>query len=144
MEQRLRELTSRGAGVKQKSNIMSVKDDIHTNTPTNRADASNFTPPDIASVENSRVAEIRKFMQARPEVFAGFEPSVLIEAPAPKEIDLYFDGSSLRNPGPSGIGYLGVVGKTLYFAKHSHLGHRTNNQSEFTSLLWGIADCAIK
>ena len=98
MEQRLRELTSRGAGVKQKSNIISVKDDIHTNTPTNRADASNFTRQDIASVEYSRVAEIRKFMQARPKVLSGFEHSVLIEAPAHKDIELYFDVRPLRTP----------------------------------------------
>ncbi len=54
-------------------------------------------------------------------------------------VNLYTDGASRGNPGPSGIG---VVAKyetgELIFQHFKYIGLRTNNQAEYTALIEGI------
>lgn len=54
----------------------------------------------------------------------------------------FFDGSSKGNPGISGAGYLLVNSKgDTIFKRSINLGHKTNNQAEFMSLLLCLLDC---
>lgn len=57
-----------------------------------------------------------------------------------KEIEIYIDGASKGNPGPSGIGVVichnGETVKNLY----SYIGHSTNNIAEYTALIYGLQE----
>lgn len=77
-------------------------------------------------------------------MFEGFKPATSLRVPLPSEMVVYFDGSSRGNPGPSGIGYIAAHDNKPYFTQSLPIGDRTNNQAEFTSLLWCMADCMIK
>ncbi len=54
--------------------------------------------------------------------------------------ELYFDGASKGNPGPSGAGWaLYLDGHLIAFGK-SFLGRKTNNQAEYLALLNGLQE----
>ena len=52
---------------------------------------------------------------------------------------LYVDGASRGNPGPSGAGMYILKNGELFKKKGSYLGKRTNNEAEYLALLIGIA-----
>ncbi len=56
------------------------------------------------------------------------------------EADLYFDGGSRGNPGPSGVGVriLNTNQQQLIVEKSIFLGHTTNNASEYMGLIHGL------
>jgi ribonuclease HI len=60
-----------------------------------------------------------------------------------KEIEIYIDGASKGNPGPSGIGVVicqdGVTIKNI----SSYIGNATNNVAEYTALIYGLQEGLI-
>jgi len=60
-----------------------------------------------------------------------------------KEIELYIDGASKGNPGPSGIGVVvcrnGEVVKNI----SNYIGNATNNVAEYTALIHGLQEGLI-
>lgn len=57
-----------------------------------------------------------------------------------KELELYIDGASKGNPGPSGIGV--VICKDGQTLKNiaSFIGNTTNNIAEYTALIYGLQE----
>ena len=59
-----------------------------------------------------------------------------------KELEIYIDGASKGNPGPSGIGAVisqaGVVVKNI----SSFIGNATNNIAEYTALIYALEEAA--
>ena len=60
-----------------------------------------------------------------------------------KEIEIYIDGASKGNPGPSGIGV--VICKDGQTIKNisSFIGRTTNNVAEYTALIYGLQESLI-
>jgi ribonuclease HI len=60
-----------------------------------------------------------------------------------KKLELYIDGASKGNPGPSGVGVVicqnGEVIKNL----SSYIGEATNNIAEYTSLIYALQEALI-
>lgn len=59
------------------------------------------------------------------------------------ELEIFIDGASKGNPGPSGIGV--VVCKDGRTVKniHSFIGHATNNVAEYTALIFALQEALI-
>ena len=57
-----------------------------------------------------------------------------------KELEIYIDGASKGNPGPSGVGAIishsGVVVKNI----SSFIGNATNNIAEYTALIYALEE----
>ncbi|SRR6266404_2705090 len=59
------------------------------------------------------------------------------------EVKLFSDGGARGNPGPSAIGILVLSGSNDELLKFSDcIGHATNNQAEYRSLIRGLGFCA--
>lgn len=60
-----------------------------------------------------------------------------------KELEIYIDGASKGNPGPSGIGavisHAGVVVKNI----SSFIGNATNNIAEYTALIYALEEALV-
>ncbi|MBP7216439.1 MAG: ribonuclease HI family protein [Candidatus Omnitrophica bacterium] len=60
-----------------------------------------------------------------------------------KELELYIDGASKGNPGPSGIGVvLCNDGETIKNIS-SFIGEATNNVAEYTALIFGLQEALL-
>jgi ribonuclease HI len=63
---------------------------------------------------------------------------------AAKELEIYIDGASQGNPGPSGIGVIitedGEVVKNLSV----YLGVQTNNVAEYMALIFGMQEALLR
>lgn len=55
-------------------------------------------------------------------------------------IKIYIDGSSIGNPGKSGIGYLIYQGNELIKKKSVYLGIQSNNFAEYMALIFPLID----
>ena len=55
-------------------------------------------------------------------------------------IEIYIDGSSIGNPGKSGIGYLIYQGSKLLKKRSVYLGVQTNNFAEYMALIFPLID----
>src|SRR3989338_9229308 len=57
-----------------------------------------------------------------------------------REVDIYIDGASKGNPGPSGIG--GIICNNGQTVKNisSFIGHATNNIAEYTALIYALQE----
>jgi ribonuclease HI len=60
-----------------------------------------------------------------------------------REIELYIDGASKGNPGPSGIGV--VICRDGETVKNisAYIGKATNNIAEYTALIYGLQEALI-
>ena len=60
-----------------------------------------------------------------------------------KEIEIYIDGASKGNPGPSGIGV--VIYRDGQTIKNisSFIGNTTNNIAEYTALIYGLEEALM-
>ena len=60
-----------------------------------------------------------------------------------KQVDIYVDGASKGNPGPSGIGVIicsdGEVIKNI----SSYIGRTTNNIAEYTALIYALQEAQL-
>jgi ribonuclease HI len=54
--------------------------------------------------------------------------------------ELYVDGASFGNPGPSGIGIVLVVDDEILVKRSEDVGYGTNNQAEYRALLEGLGE----
>jgi ribonuclease HI len=60
-----------------------------------------------------------------------------------KELEIYIDGASKGNPGPSGIGV--VICRSGETIKNisSYIGNATNNVAEYTALIYALQEALI-
>ena len=60
-----------------------------------------------------------------------------------KELEIYIDGASKGNPGPSGIGavicHSGIVVRNI----SSFIGNATNNIAEYTALIYALQEALV-
>ncbi|MFA5402432.1 MAG: ribonuclease HI family protein [Candidatus Omnitrophota bacterium] len=60
-----------------------------------------------------------------------------------REFEIYIDGASKGNPGPSGIGVVICRDKETIKNISSFIGIATNNIAEYTALLYGLREALI-
>ncbi|MBU4311846.1 MAG: ribonuclease HI family protein [Candidatus Omnitrophica bacterium] len=61
-----------------------------------------------------------------------------------KSIEIFVDGASKGNPGPSGIGFVFVDEKKSVVKKSfKFIGNTTNNIAEYTALIYGLQEALI-
>lgn len=60
-----------------------------------------------------------------------------------KEIEIYIDGASKGNPGPSGIGVVICQDSQTIKNISSFIGNTTNNIAEYTALIYGLQEGLI-
>lgn len=62
----------------------------------------------------------------------------------PKSIEIYIDGASRGNPGPSGIGIVFLDDKNNVVKKlFKFIGKTTNNMAEYAALIYGLQEALI-
>lgn len=54
--------------------------------------------------------------------------------------ELYVDGASFGNPGPSGIGVVLITDGEVVVKRSEDIGYGTNNQAEYRALLKGLRE----
>ncbi|MFA5145300.1 MAG: ribonuclease HI family protein [Candidatus Omnitrophota bacterium] len=57
-----------------------------------------------------------------------------------KELEIYIDGASKGNPGPSGIGVVIYCGGRNIKNISTYIGNTTNNVAEYTALIYGLQE----
>ncbi|TRZ49165.1 reverse transcriptase-like protein [bacterium] len=60
-----------------------------------------------------------------------------------KEIEIYIDGASKGNPGPSSIGVVVCQNGRTVKNIATYIGNATNNVAEYTALIYGLEECLI-
>lgn len=60
-----------------------------------------------------------------------------------KELEIYIDGASKGNPGPSGIGVVICRGEETVKNISTYIGHATNNIAEYTALIYALQEALI-
>lgn len=60
-----------------------------------------------------------------------------------KSLDIYIDGASKGNPGPSGIGVVICRGEDTIKNISSYIGNATNNIAEYTALIYALKEALI-
>ena len=61
-----------------------------------------------------------------------------------KEIEIYIDGASKGNPGPSSIGVVVCQGQETIKNISACIGNATNNMAEYTALIYGLQEGLIQ
>jgi len=56
------------------------------------------------------------------------------------ELEIYIDGASKGNPGPSGIGVIICQNGETIRNISSYIGNTTNNTAEYTALIYGLQE----
>lgn len=59
------------------------------------------------------------------------------------ELEIYIDGASKGNPGPSGIGVIICKGKKVLKNISTYIGNATNNVAEYTALIYALQEALI-
>jgi ribonuclease HI len=60
-----------------------------------------------------------------------------------KQIEIYIDGASKGNPGPSGVGVVICQDSQTIKNISSYIGNTTNNIAEYTALIYGLQEGLI-
>lgn len=60
-----------------------------------------------------------------------------------KTLDIYIDGASLGNPGPSGIGVVICCDGETVKNISSYIGNTTNNVAEYTALIYALQEALL-
>ncbi|MDI6758629.1 MAG: ribonuclease HI family protein [Candidatus Omnitrophota bacterium] len=60
-----------------------------------------------------------------------------------REIDIYIDGASKGNPGPSGIGVVIYERAEVIKNISHHIGSTTNNVAEYTALIFALEEALL-
>ena len=58
----------------------------------------------------------------------------------PRECEVFIDGASRGNPGPSGIGAVFIEGGQTIRQMSKYLGHTTNNVAEYLALAYALQE----
>jgi len=61
----------------------------------------------------------------------------------PKSVEIFIDGASRGNPGPSGIGVVFSEGASLIKKLFKFIGNTTNNAAEYTALIYALQEALI-
>jgi len=61
-----------------------------------------------------------------------------------KELEIYIDGASKGNPGPSGIGIVVCQDGRTVKNISNYIGESTNNVAEYTALIFGLQEALIQ
>lgn len=61
-----------------------------------------------------------------------------------KEFEIYIDGASSGNPGPSGIGVVICSNKETIKNISSFIGNTTNNVAEYTALIYALEEALLE
>jgi len=59
------------------------------------------------------------------------------------KLEIYIDGASKGNPGPSGIGVVICQNGETVKNVSQFIGHATNNVAEYTALIFGLQECLM-
>jgi len=59
------------------------------------------------------------------------------------ELEIYIDGASKGNPGPSGVGVVITRGAETIRNTSVFIGHATNNVAEYNALIFGLQEALI-
>lgn len=60
-----------------------------------------------------------------------------------KELEIYIDGASKGNPGPSGVGVIICRGPETLKNLSVYIGDATNNVAEYTALIYALQEALI-
>ncbi len=60
-----------------------------------------------------------------------------------RSLDIYVDGASKGNPGPSGIGVIICQDGETIKNISCYIGNATNNAAEYTALIYGLQECLM-
>ncbi len=60
-----------------------------------------------------------------------------------KNLDIYIDGASQGNPGPSGVGVVICEGGKTIKNISSFIGNTTNNVAEYTALIYALQEALV-
>ncbi len=60
-----------------------------------------------------------------------------------KELEIYIDGASKGNPGPSGIGVIICRGGETVKNISAYIGNTTNNIAEYTALIYALQEALM-
>ena len=60
-----------------------------------------------------------------------------------RTFEIYIDGASKGNPGPSGIGVVICEGTKAIKNISTYIGHATNNIAEYTALIYALQEALI-
>ena len=60
-----------------------------------------------------------------------------------KALEIYIDGASKGNPGPSGIGVVICQGEDTLKNISSYIGNATNNIAEYTALIYALQEALV-
>lgn len=60
-----------------------------------------------------------------------------------KELEIYIDGASKGNPGPSGVGVIICRGPETLKNLSVYIGNATNNVAEYTALIYALQEALI-
>lgn len=60
-----------------------------------------------------------------------------------RALDIYVDGASKGNPGPSGIGVIICQDGETIKNISCYIGNATNNAAEYTALIYGLQECLV-
>ena len=60
-----------------------------------------------------------------------------------RKIEIFIDGASRGNPGPSGIGVVFFENKNAIRKLHKFIGNATNNIAEYTALIYSLQEALI-
>jgi len=61
----------------------------------------------------------------------------------PRKIEVFIDGASRGNPGPSGIGVVFSENKNVIRKLYKFIGNATNNVAEYTALVYSLQEALI-
>ncbi len=61
----------------------------------------------------------------------------------PKSIEIFIDGASRGNPGPSGIGVVFLEGNNVVKKLFKFIGNATNNAAEYSALIYGLQEALM-
>lgn len=91
---------------------------------------------DIAGLDKVNLSEVSRAVANELRVID------VTDTTSPTDVDLYTDGGSRGNPGPSALGYVIYDKDETVVKKNSkYLGITTNNQAEYQAVKYGLQDC---
>jgi ribonuclease HI len=61
-----------------------------------------------------------------------------------KTLEIYTDGASQGNPGPSAYAFIFVIDKEVVYQQTQFIGHQTNNQAEYRAIIEALTKARKK
>ncbi len=64
--------------------------------------------------------------------------------PLNKTLEIYTDGASKGNPGPSAYAFIFVIDNDMVYQQTQFIGHQTNNQAEYRAIIEALGEAKKK